>query len=99
MVQLAYAVARSSSVESPMPARRMVQGAAPRRMAAPTSLRGSRIALGLLAVALLVVIGGVAARALDSTLLGFVFADLVFLVSVALRSAVAPSKGPSARTR
>lgn len=99
MVQLAYAVARLSSVESVAPSRQMGQGAAPRRAAAPTGLRGSRIAVGLLAVALLVAIGWIAADALDSTLLGFVFADLVFLVSVALRSALSPSKGPNARER
>ncbi len=97
MVQLAYAVARSSSVVSVAPARQMVQGAAPRRAA--KSLRRSRIAVGLLAVALLVAIGWVAAGALDSTLLGFVFADLVFLVSVALRSAVSPSSGAGSAKR
>lgn len=99
MVQVAYAVARSSSVEPFAPVRRMA-GPAPRRVRASTgSDLGRRIGVALLVMALLAAIGAVAAKALDSTLLGFVFADLIFLVGIALRSAVAPSRGPQSRNR
>lgn len=40
------------------------------------------------AAGVLLVVGWSIARALDSALLGFVFADILFLIAVALRSAV-----------
>lgn len=100
MVQFAYAVARSSSVETFVPARRMGQGTVARRVPTGAGFElGRKIGLSLLAITLLTMTGWIVARALDSTLLGFVFADLVFLVGIALRGAIAPSRGPHSRAR
>jgi hypothetical protein len=94
MAQLAFATARSDFSTSESFVRQPVRGTAPRR--AQPAGRGSvlvrQVVTGLLVVALLVLIDLAAAHVLDSQLLGFVFADLVFLVGVALRSAVAGSR-------
>ncbi|WP_019833904.1 hypothetical protein [Sphingomonas sp. PR090111-T3T-6A] len=96
MVQFAYAVARCTGAD---PA---AFGRPSRRTQATAGLCFDlirRVATGLLLVALLSLAGWLAARALDSTLLGFVFADLLFLVGIALRGAVAPARGPQSRSR
>jgi hypothetical protein len=101
-MQFAYALARCTSAEPFEPVRRMGQGAPARRTSPPTGLCAElvrRIAVVLLVVGLLAAAGWVAARALDSTLLGFVFADLLFLVGVALRGAVAPVRSAHSRSR
>lgn len=95
MVSFAYAAARSQFVEpvafAPRAPRTIV------RQAAPAPSRGSGVARGLmLALISMIVLGFVgwaAAQLMDSALLGFVFADLVFLVGIALRNAVAPRRG------
>ena len=62
-----------------------------------------RLMLATIALAALGLIGWVAAALLDSALLGFVFADLVVLVGVALRGALTPQRSragcPGSRRR
>lgn len=89
MVQFAYAVARCAGAKPLEPVGRV----------GLCSDLVRRVAIGLLLIAMLGFAGWVAARALDSTLLGFVFADLLFLVGVALRGAVAPVRSPHSRSR
>lgn len=94
MVQFAYAVARCTGAD---PA---AFGRPSRRAPAMAGLCFDlvrRVATGLLLIALLGIAGWAAARALDSTLLGFVFADLLFLIGVALRGAVAPARSGRSR--
>jgi hypothetical protein len=103
-MQFAYALARCTSAEPLESVRRMGQGAPVRRTSAsaPAGLCAElirRVAVALLVVAMLGLAGWVAARALDSTLLGFVFADLLFLVGIALRGAVAPVRSAHSRSR
>ena len=95
MVSFAYAAARSSFVEPETVFARMTQGAPP-RPAKPVSTGGfdvaRRVTLATITLAALALIGWAAAELMDSSLLGFVFADLVFLVGVALRGAVTPQR-------
>jgi hypothetical protein len=96
MPQLAFATARSDFSTSESFVRQPVRGTAPRRAQPAPVGRGSvlarQVVTGLLVVALLALVDLGAAHVLDSHLLGFVFADLMFLVGVALRSAVAGSR-------
>lgn len=95
MVSFAYAAARSEFVERETLVVRRTQGAMPRPANAVSSggfEATRRLVLAMIAVATLGLIGWAAARVMDSPLLGFVFADLVFLVGIALRGAVVPQR-------
>ncbi len=92
MVSFAYAAPRMDLVEAGPVVARTTTGM-PRRLQSASAARfdvSRRLAMGVLALTMLVLIGWGAARLMDSPLLGFVFADLVFLVGVALRGAVTP---------
>ncbi len=81
-------------IRSPMPA--ACGGmAAPMRRAPASTLNGalvSQLVTAIAALIALVLVGWTAARILDSGLLGFVFADLVFLAGIALRGAISDSR-------
>ncbi len=95
MVSFAYAAPRMNLAEA-RPVRICTsQGPAPGRIQKERAERFDftrRLAMGVLALAMLALIGWGAARLMDSLLLGFVFADLIFLVGVALRGAVTPPR-------
>ncbi len=95
MVSFAYAAARSSFVEPETALARMRQGA-PLRPARSASTGGfdvaRRLTLAMITLTTLALIGWAAAELMDSSLLGFVFADLVFLVGIAVRGAVTPQR-------
>ncbi len=95
MVSFAYAAAWSQFVEPETALARMTQGAT-LRPAKPASTGGfdatRRLTLAMITLATLALIGWAAAELMDSSLLGFVFADLVFLVGIAVRGVVAPQR-------
>jgi len=99
MVACTHAVARprladvASAVIRPM----MEAIAAGGRWLAPVARRAvalRRLVPVVLALTFLLAAGWEAARLMDSGLLGFVFADLVFLVGVAMHGALASSGRP-----
>ncbi|HLZ77730.1 MAG TPA: hypothetical protein VKQ09_00210 [Sphingomonas sp.] len=100
MVSFAYAATRSSFVEPESALARMAQGATLRPVK-PVSTGGfdlaRRLMLAMITLTALGLIGWVAAELMDSLLLGFVFADLVFLVGIALRGAIIPQRRSRAR--
>lgn len=95
MISFAYAAARSQFVEPETLVVRRMQGAT-MRPATQTATGGfdaaRRLMLAMITMAVLGLIGWAAARLMDSSLLGFVFADLVFLVGIAVRGAIAPRR-------
>ena len=95
MVSFAYAAARSSFAEPETVLARMAQRAPLRSAKSASTGRFDvvrRVTLAMIMLAGLALIGWAAAELVDSLLLGFVFADLVFLVGVALRGAVTPQR-------
>ena len=95
MISYAYAADRSDIVETQIVRARTGQGTVSGR-ARTVSTGGfelsKRLTMGLLSLVLLALIGWGAARLMDSALLGFVLADLMFLVGIALRGVVAPQR-------
>jgi hypothetical protein len=79
----------STAPISVAPAVRLRTAAAPARRDHPH--RFGRLLFGLLATALLIVLGSGAARATESLAIGIMAADLVFLLAVAGWSSVAGS--------